>query len=128
MVILDTNIIIDHLRRKNGESLLINLSKTISKEEMAISVVTVQELYEGKSTLNLQDERILLAIITPLNILPYNYEVAHLAGVIARDIKRPIEFVDASIAATSILNDAELVTLNKKDFLGIKNLRLFKKF
>lgn len=125
MIILDTNIIIDHLRmRGTKESELMKFAKKHVKEDLAISVVSIQELYEGQSTLNENKEEYLLATITPLKILPYTYQTAQLAGEIARDLKNPIEFADAAIAATSIFNGALLYTLNKKHFLGIKNLEL----
>jgi len=126
MVILDTNIIIDHLRySKTGESMLLRLVKKIPKEELAISVLTVQELYEGISTRDKQKEEHLLITISPLKVLSYSYEVAQLAGEIARDLKRSIEFVDAAIAATTIINGGELLTLNRKDFVSIDNFRLY---
>ena len=126
MVVLDTNIIIDHLRLqdKQAESKLMTLARTKSKEILAISMITIQELYEGRSTRDPQKEQYLLATISPLKILPYNYEVAKLAGEIARDIERSIELADAGIAATAILNGGELSTLNLKDFTDIDNLRL----
>lgn len=127
MVILDTSVIIDHLRQTEvKQTHLMKIAKKVTKENLAISVVTVQELYEGKSTKDKRKEEYLLATITPLKILPYTYEVAQLAGEIARDLKRPIEFADAAIAATAIVNGAVLFTLNKKDFRGIKNLEMFK--
>jgi predicted nucleic acid-binding protein len=126
MVVLDTNIIIDHLRLQDGkaESRLMILARTKPKEVLAISMLTVQELYEGQSTRDAQKEQYLLATISPLKILPYSYEIAKLAGEIARDIDRPIELADAGIAASAILNGCELFTLNLKDFAGIDNLRL----
>lgn len=126
MVILDTNIIIDHLRqRKNqAESALMTIAKTNSKQALALSLISIQELYEGRSMRYEQQEQYLLAIISPLKILPYTYEVAQLAGEIARDVGRPIELADAATAATAILNGATLLTLNKKDFIGIERLVL----
>ena len=126
MVVLDTNIIIDHLRLqdKQAESKLMTLARTKSKEVLAISMITIQELYEGRSTRDAQKEQYLLATISPLKILPYNYEVAKLAGEIARDIERPIELADAGIAATAILSGCELLTLNVKDFAGVDKLQL----
>ncbi len=126
MVVLDTNIIIDHLRQsKDKRSALIRLVEKKPKETLALSVVSVQELYEGKSTRSNSKEQFLLATIAPLKILPYTYKVAKLAGEIARDLARPIELADAAIAATTILNNAQLSTLNKKDFQKIKNLDLY---
>ncbi len=125
MVILDTNIIVDHLRCQKGqESCLTKIAKRFTKENLAISVITVQELYEGKSSKEQQREDYLLATITPLKILSYSYETAQMAGEIARDIKEPIEFADAAIAATAIINGADLYTLNKKHFQNIKDLTL----
>ena len=125
MVILDTNIIIDHLRRPPKKiSLLVKIVEKKPKENLAISMISIQELYEGRSTKSKTKEQYLLATIAPLKILPYNYEVAQLAGEIARDLNQPIELADAAIAATAILNGAQLFTLNKRDFRGIKNLEL----
>lgn len=126
MVVLDTNIIIDHLRQtKNKQTHLMMLAEEVVKENLAISIVTVQELYEGKSTKNETTEEYLLSTISPLKILSYTYETAQLAGEIARDLNRPIELADAAIAATVIVNGASLFTLNKKDFRGIESLELF---
>ena len=124
MVILDTNIIIDHLclQKKGQDSELMKIARLKSKEVLALSMISVQELYEGQSTKDENMEQYLLATISPLKILPYTYEVAQLAGEIARDLEFPIELADATIAATTILNGGTLLTLNKKDFLGIKNL------
>ena len=125
MVILDTNIIIDHLRQSSAqETRLMKLVKSHSKAQLGLSVISVQELYEGQSTLDAQAEEYLLATISPLKILPYTYETAQLAGEIARDIQRPIELADAAIAATTLLHSAQLYTLNKKDFSGILDLEL----
>ena len=125
MVILDTNIIIDHLQlSQQKESQLMRLVKSNPKETLALSVISVQELYEGISTRSQDKEQYLLATISPLKIVPYTYEVAQLAGEIARDRNRPIELADAAIAATAILNGAQLYTLNAKDFKDIPQLEL----
>lgn len=126
MVILDTNIIIDHLRqREKGDTILMKVARAVGKEEMGISVISVQELYEGESTRDKRKEELLLATIAPLAIFPYTYEVSQYAGEIARDQKDAIEFADAAIAATAIIHNAQLLTLNKKDFIAIKELEFF---
>lgn len=125
MVVLDTNIIIDHLRQPpHKDTLLKRIARKTRKEDIAISVITVQELYEGKSTLDEEKEAYLLATITPLRILPYTYETAQLAGKIARDLKQPVEFADVAIAATAITHGASLLTLNKQHFSGIRELEI----
>jgi len=126
MVILDTNVIIDHLRQPpDTESLLIKLKKKIDRDRLAISMITIQELYVGKSTKRKEDEKNLLAVVGALKILEYSYEVAKLAGELERDLNLTIEFSDAAIAATAIVNGAELVTLNRKHFEKIAGLELF---
>lgn len=125
MVILDTNIIIDHLRQpKKKQSYLAKIAQQQPKQTLAMSMMSIQELYEGKSTKNKRKEEYLLATISPLKILPYTYETAQLAGKIARDLKRSIEMADAAIAATAILHGAQLFTLNKTDFQGIGELEI----
>ncbi len=124
MVILDTNIIIDHLRQPSEKSRLRELEEKIPIRDLAISIITIQELYEGKSTIDKMHEKNLLETINPFKILLYTQEVSKMAGELARDSDRKIEFADAAMAATAILNKAKLFTLNKKDFQGIKGLKL----
>lgn len=126
MVILDTNIIIDHLRRSVAKgSVLAKLAQDKPHEALAISVISIQELYEGQSTLEEEKEKDLLSTVSPLRTLSYTFEVAKMAGEIARDHRTGIDLADAAIAATAILNNSELLTLNKKDFQGIKDLGFF---
>lgn len=128
MVILDTNIIIDHLRqyaRKGAYSLLVKLSQENPKETLALSILSIQELYEGRSTRSDTKEAILLATISPLKILPYTYEIAQLAGIIARDREKPMELADAGIAATASYHHAKLCTLNPRDFEGVGGVELY---
>jgi predicted nucleic acid-binding protein len=125
MVLLDTNIIIDHLRQESkGDTALMKISLKIPKEKLSISVISVQELYEGKSTRSPAEEERLLSTITPLRILHYDYEIAQLAGELARDSKMPIDFTDAAIAATAVAHNARLATLNPKDFKDVPRLNL----
>ncbi|NOY15289.1 MAG: type II toxin-antitoxin system VapC family toxin [bacterium] len=125
MVILDTNIIIDYLRRKKSASILEKLVQRYPAKDLAISVISIQELYEGQSTKDKSKEQLMIATLAPLQILSYTYEIAQLAGKIARDLPRPIELADAAIAATAIMNNDSLLTLNLKDYNHIPNLILF---
>ncbi|OHA64438.1 MAG: hypothetical protein A2940_02300 [Candidatus Wildermuthbacteria bacterium RIFCSPLOWO2_01_FULL_48_29] len=125
MVVLDTNIIIDHLRQSSvKDTIFQSLVKNTPKSDLAISIITVQELYEGSSTRKRTEEEQLLTTLSFLRILPYTFDVAQRAGEIARDLGRSIEIPDAAIAATTLLNEASLLTLNQKDFEGIQGLEL----
>lgn len=125
MVVLDTNIIIDHLRLKGeSASVLEKLIQKLGSNKLSYSLISLQELYEGKSIAEKKREDFLIETIAHLNVEPYSYEVARIAGEIAREIN--IEFPDAAIAATAITNGAALATLNPKDFAGISRLEIFK--
>lgn len=126
MVVLDTSVINDHLRQKGaGETVLMKAARRIARGQLVLSVLSVQELYAGRSTVDHAKEALLVATIAPLKILPYDYATVRLAGEIIRDAPRPVTFTDAGIAATAIRNDAELCTLDKKDFAGIPRVKLY---
>ncbi|MEK7521344.1 MAG: PIN domain-containing protein [Patescibacteria group bacterium] len=124
MVILDTSVIVDHIRQPGKRSSLDEIFEKYPNENFGISTITIQELYQGKSTREKEKEEILLGAISSFITLPYIYDTARLAGEISRDAPTPIAFADAAIAATAILNSASLLTLNKKDFEKIENLAL----
>lgn len=125
MIILDTSIIIDHLRISSSkESKLVQLVKKHPKETLAISVISIQELYEGKSTVEKEKEEKLIVTIAPLKILSYTFEIAQMAGKIARDSKNPVEFADSAISAIAIYYNSPLATLDKASFQGINKLKI----
>lgn len=124
MVVIDTNIFIDHLRTGDSKYLQTLLS-TNNITDLYLSILTVQELYTGQSTKNLKNELILQKLISPFSIVYYDEQVAKLAGEIARDSKKIITFADSAIAASAILNNAKLATINTKDFKEIKGLQLY---
>ncbi len=127
MVIFDTNIIIDHLRRTDkGESWLRRITNEVGTEKLAVSVVTIQELYAGISISDIKNEHFMIETIAPFEVKSYSYEVARVAGGLVRNLYGQLQFADAAIAATAIVNGAQLATLNAKDFAGITNLELFK--
>ncbi len=125
MVVVDTNIIIDHLRLSPGsETLFLKILKLNPDDMFSISIISIQELYQGKTSLEIPRENDILKTLNKLKILPYDFKTAKLAGELSRDLKRPISFADTAIAATAIINKAQLATLNKKDFQEIPNLEL----
>ena len=128
MVILDTNIIVDYIRQPREKKTV--LDKLFDKyadnsDTLAISIITVQELFEGKSTANKKNELFLQKLLARFEILPYTYDVAVLAGKMARDMHTPTEFADLAIAATSVCANSPLVTLNTKHFKFLPDVKLF---
>src|SRR5579859_6957787 len=101
MVIFDTNIVIDHVRLQNKgkPSCLEQFLEQNPHEIIAISIVSIQEFYAGRSTRDSMQEDYLLGVISPFTILPYTYEISQQAGEITRELENPIQFPDAIIAA-----------------------------
>lgn len=130
MVVVDTNILTDHLRADNstlykqGNSHLQNFFKfyNTKNNQIAISQVTIQGLYAGRS---MNDEKIELKVLNLLQcftILPYKYEISVLAGKIMQS--NTITFTDSVIASTCLFYNASLITLNSKHFKDIDGLVL----
>jgi predicted nucleic acid-binding protein len=124
MVIIDTSVIINFLHQKDKKTTLLRLVENLGKKNLAISIITVQEIYSGRSAGLVKEEDIIRALFGSLEILPYNFETAKLAGEIVRN--NQISFADAAIAATSLFYGAQLATLNPKDFEKIAGLELQK--
>ncbi len=127
MVIIDTSLIIDHLRQKTSkDSHLATLSLKYSSGELAISTITIQEIFAGKSSSYKKPLEKIATTLSNLNTVDYSLEIARLAGTLARDSKRTLQFADAAIAATAVHYGASLATLNTKDFKGVPDLKLLK--
>jgi len=124
MVVIDTSVVVDHLRQLGETTFFRKLEKELQGEALSISIISVQELYAGRSTKDHDKERMLLATVSPLLILQYTYEIAELGGRLIRDSESSLQFADAAIAATAIVNGAKVATLNRKDFEGIEGLEV----
>lgn len=121
LIICDTNILIELY--KNNQNIISNLQK-IGEENIAISSVTAGELIFGalnKKELNTIKKDIenlsLLHITDKISMkfieLMFNYSKSH-----------GLTIPDALIAATAIVNNLKLYTLNLKDFRFIDGLIL----
>ncbi len=124
VILLDSNIIIDHLRLKGKNSIQYNLINQHLDDSFAVSTITIQELFAGASTKSKSPLVLLNQTLSELDICLYTQEVAELAGKITRDRDLRMQFADAAIAATAIHYGASLATLNAIDFKGIPRLHL----
>jgi tRNA(fMet)-specific endonuclease VapC len=122
MILCDTHILIEFY--KGNPTILQELGR-IGVTQLAISVITQAELYYG--ALNKAE---LLRIQKHLNLLhnlPINHQVSsQFIQLMAQySLSHKLAIPDALIAATALVNDIELYTLNIKDFRFIENLRLY---
>ena len=127
MYLLDTNILIDILRRPNSPALrhLIRLEP----QEVAISTISLAELEYGvhKSSDPARNAQRLIEACTPLTVLPFDNEAAEMYGKVRAQLETkgtPIGPMDTLIAAHALALNATLVTNNAREFKRVKNLRV----
>ena len=115
LLLLDTNIIVDVLRRRNERHLLVeNLLE--QGQPLASCAITVTEVYAGMRP---PEEKPTRAFMKSLVFLSATEEIAERAGELkARYSKRgrSLSLQDVMIASVCIAYSCTLVTENVKDF------------
>ncbi len=119
-ILLDTSVVIDHLRL-NGKTYSLMQRLSDEKQNLCISILTQAELYAGKKSWeNLNTMLALEFVLSGFTVLALDTEVSKLGGKISALYN--LDIVDSLIAATAILNELPLYTLNTKDFIKIPGL------
>jgi predicted nucleic acid-binding protein len=119
--LLDTSILIDHLRgRAEATEVLLSAAKDSTP---MVSVLTRVEIEGGMRS----DERHgVRRLFDVLDLVPVTDEIARDAGALLRRYRQShpgIDLVDFVIAATARVTGARLVTLNVRHFPMFKQLR-----
>lgn len=117
-VLLDTNVLIEEMK---GRQMLDALPPHATP---AISAVTITELL-ALSGMGEEEERRILALATFCTLIPVDQSIAIVAGRLKRTRAKRYT-VDLLIAATALVYDCTLVTLNVRDFQNIPDLRVLK--
>lgn len=127
MYLLDTNIISYWMR---GDPGLINKIKSYSPSDLAISTITLAEIYYGieKSPAKKKERRLKIeAIKSELSIYPFNEQAAVRYGSIRAALAKlgkPISERDTQIASIALANKLCIVTHNTKEFGRIAKLKV----
>ncbi len=122
MILCDTNILIELY--KNNPQIITELHQ-IRVNNIAISVITQSELYFGalnKTELNNIKKHLNLIHIFPLDLTISNQFMELMETY---SLSHKLTIPDALIAATALVHEMELYTLNRKDFRFIKGLKLY---
>jgi predicted nucleic acid-binding protein len=122
-LLIDTSIIIDHLRKKNKKNS--QLYNIVGKHTLFISAITVFELYSG--AINEQKKQDISNVLEYVKILPFTKVTAQKSGEIYLSLRKEnqvIETKDLFIAATALSHDFALMTLNLKHFKRVKELNI----
>ncbi len=123
-ILVDTNIIIDFLRRKDKENSTFYKVFSQEKNRPVISLTTVTELWAGKSTEKKENLKFIEKLIENCEILLPTLKTAKQAGGILRQSDYRISFQDAQIASLALENKLLILTLDEKDFKKIKKVKL----
>jgi tRNA(fMet)-specific endonuclease VapC len=121
MILCDTDVIIEILK---GNEKIIKTIESIGLENIAISSITVMELYFGALNKNELDK--IKKHLKALNIVHFDNDVSELAVSMIESYSKShgLQIPDAIIAATALLSELKLLTLNLKDFRYIDGLKL----
>lgn len=123
-VLVDTSIIIDFLRQKD-KSKTIQIKLEQSQIPLHVSIITHTECFSGKSIWEKAEAfQVLKSLFSDIKILPLEEEISEKAGQIRAKYNKNI--ADAIIAATSIIHNLDLATLNTKDFKKVDGIKLYK--
>ena len=113
--LLDTNIIVDVLRRRRDAHILIE--RLLSEgHPLASCPITITEVYAGMRP---HEEKATRAFMKSLVFLPVTAEIAEQAGHLKAGFAKrgkALSVQDVTIAAVSIAYECTLVTQNIKDF------------
>jgi len=123
IIICDTNILIEFY--KNNQSIITELEK-IGSKNIALSVITAGELLFG--ALNKKETQTIKKDIEHLILMNINDLISKkfIELMLKYTKSHGLAVPDALIAATAIVNNVKLYTLNVKDFKFIDELILYK--
>ncbi len=122
-LVIDTSVLIDHLRGGNTWKKVIAESGEDLK--LFIPTIVIFELFSGQST---QDSSIVVKIYQLLHNfqkVELDENIAKIAGELLRDAKHRIQVPDYIIAASALSINAAVLTLNNKHFEQIPHLALY---
>lgn len=122
-LLIDTSIIIEHLRKKNKRKS--QLYKVIDTHNLFVSSISIYELFAG--AINDQKRKDIYDFLVLARIFPFTRETAERAGEIyrlLRDKNKLIDFRDIFIGATALIHELPLMTLNLDHFERIEGLEI----
>jgi tRNA(fMet)-specific endonuclease VapC len=124
--LLDTSICIYLISQRPPE--IIRRFRQHQPGDIAISVITVSELYAGlaKSRKREEGEEGLEAFLAPFELLPYDTEAVRSYGKIQAEVDQQgllVSPLDVFIAAQALSKDLILVSNTDQDFMKIPGLR-----
>lgn len=123
-VVVDTSIFIEYGRTGSGPwQTLVELSEA-GIMELMVPTIVLYEFWSGKSLNKPVLESAANQLFDDLNLVELTAEMAKTAGALSRS--ETVKGMDSLIAATCLVEKAQLATLNTKHFINIPELELWK--
>lgn len=123
-VVVDSDILIDHLRLTSKILDLILKEVKNKKLKAYLPGIVASEIYSGNDAGESSNLLKINSLLDLFEFVPANQVISKTAGFLVRDYK--VAIGDATVAATALSIKAKLATRNKKDFGNIKGLKFFK--
>jgi tRNA(fMet)-specific endonuclease VapC len=121
-LLIDTSILIDHLRKQRKDQTL--FYRATFEHECRISAITEFEFRVGSTPKNY---KFIEEILEDVPVLPFDSACVQAATDLYQELKgnnQLLALPDVFIAATAIVHQIPLLTLNRKHFERIGRLRL----
>jgi tRNA(fMet)-specific endonuclease VapC len=122
MIVCDTNILIEFYKKTPN---VVNELQAIGYTNLAISAITQAELYFG--AFDKAELRKITSHLSLLTVFPVTSSISgrFIALMETYCLSHKLSLPDALIAATSLIHQYELYTLNHKDFRFITGISLY---
>jgi predicted nucleic acid-binding protein len=121
MILCDTNIVVEIFM---GNKEIIELVETVGLDNVAISSITVMELYYG--VLNKRELNKIKKNLKSIQVVNIDHDISKMSIKLTEQYSKShgLQIPDAIIAATAIVWGVKIYTLNLKDFKYIEGLKL----
>ena len=127
VILLDTNIVSFILK---GDSRTTDYEPHLKEQQLAISFMTVAELYQWAAVRKWGERRrdqLTQTLKVNYTVLSFDVRLCQIWGELRAErqlIGKPISSQDGWVAATALHYNLPLVTHNPKDFVDISNLKI----
>lgn len=125
-VVVDTSLIINHLRKTAEELKLLTELHDAGKIRILIPYEVIVELFAGESSEDKAMEKAIDEILDKAELVELTRKSAVHAGILIRKLPQIPGPVDLIIAAIALEHKAQIATHNSKHFRLIPKIKLWK--